>query len=108
MTLVATRPEPGEARPYKFPAIQRVTVGGGTVVAAHLPGQLLATAILLLDAGGAHESEGREGTATVLAKSLEEGTKTRDSAAYALALEGLGAELSPSVDWDSFRIGVSA
>jgi zinc protease len=108
MTLVATRPEPGEARPYRFPTIQRVTVGGGTVVAAHLPGQLLATAILLLDAGGAHESAGREGTATVLAKSLEEGTKTRDSAAYALALEGLGAELSPSVDWDSFRIGVSA
>ena len=108
MTLIATRPEPGQARPYAFPAVQRTTVSGGTVVAAHLPGQLLATAILLLDAGAARETAGREGTATVLAKSLEEGTKTRDSAAYALALEGLGADLSPSVDWDSFRVGVSA
>ena len=108
MTLIATRPEPGEARPYAFPTIQRTTAGGGTVVAAHLPGQLLATALLLLDAGAAREPAGREGTATVLAKSLEEGTTTRDSAAYALALEGLGAELSPSVDWDSFRVGVSA
>lgn len=108
MTLIATRPEPGEARPYAFPAVQRTTVAGGTVVAAHLPGQLLATAILLLDAGAARETAGREGTATVLAKSLEEGTRARDSAAYALALEGLGAELSPSVDWDSFRVGVSA
>ncbi len=43
----------------------------------------------------------------MLAKCLEEGTTARDSAQYALALEGLGAELSTSVDWDSFRLGVS-
>lgn len=108
MTLVANRPEAGEARPYRFPEIRRVEVHGGTVIAAHLPGQLLASSMLMLDAGAAHESEGREGTATVLAKSLEEGTKTRDSTAYALALEGLGAELNASVDWDAFRVGVSA
>ncbi|WP_433297154.1 M16 family metallopeptidase [Actinoplanes sp. CA-030573] len=108
MTLVANRPEAGPARPYEFPEIRRVSVAGGTVVAAHLPGQLLASSMLMLDAGAAHEADGREGTATVLAKSLEEGTTSRDSAAYALALEGLGAELSASVDWDSFRVGVSA
>ena len=108
MTLIAQRPEPGPARPYAFPDIQRVTVGGGLVVAAHLPGQLLASSMLLLDAGAAREPDGREGTATVLAKSLEEGTRSRDSAAYALALESLGAELSPSVDWDAFRVSVSA
>ncbi|WIM95524.1 pitrilysin family protein [Actinoplanes oblitus] len=108
MSLVTTRPEPGTARPYAFPAVRRVTAHGGTVIAAHLPGQVLATAMLLLDASAAREAEGREGTATVLAKCLEEGTEKRDSAAYALALEGLGAELVPSVDWDTFRVGVSA
>lgn len=108
MTLITTRPEPGAARPYTFPQVRRFSAHGGTVIAAHLPGQILASALLLLDAGAAHESDGREGTATVLAKSLEEGTRKRDSAAYALALEGLGAELSPSVDWDAFRVGVSA
>jgi zinc protease len=108
VTLIATRPDSGPARPYTFPVIQRVTVGGGTVIAAHLPGQLLASAQLLLDAGAARETAGREGTTTVLAKSLEEGTRSRDATAYALALEGLGAELSPSVDWDTFRVGVSA
>ncbi|MGK5678832.1 M16 family metallopeptidase [Actinoplanes sp. URMC 104] len=108
MTLIATRPDAGEARPYTFPDLQRVTVAGGTVIAAHLPGQVLASAMLLLDAGAARETSGREGTATVLAKSLEEGTAQRDSAAYALALESLGAELSPSIDWDTFRVGVSA
>jgi zinc protease len=108
MTLVANRPAAGTPSPYAFPEIRRVGVAGGTVIAAHLPGQLLASSMLMLDAGAAQESAGREGTATVLAKSLEEGTETRDSAAYALALEGLGAELSASVDWDSFRVGVSA
>ncbi|GID25679.1 M16 family metallopeptidase [Paractinoplanes brasiliensis] len=108
MTLIATRPEPGEARPYTFPDLQRVQAGGGTVIGAHLPGQALASAMLLADAGAARETAGREGTATVLAKSLEEGTKKRDSAAYAIALESLGAELSPGVDWDTFRVGVSA
>jgi zinc protease len=108
MTLVTTRPEAGPARPYTFPEIRRVSVGGGTVVAAHLPGQLLASALLLLDTGAARETAGREGTATVLAKSLEEGTRTLDAAAFAVALESLGAELAPSVDWDGFRVGVSA
>ena len=107
MTLIATRPDSGAARPYAFPTIVRTAVGGGVVVAADLPGQLLAAASLLLDAGAAGEAAGREGTATVLAKALEEGTKERDSAAFALALEGLGAELSASVDWDAFRAGVS-
>jgi zinc protease len=107
VTLVANRPEPGTARPYSFPAIVRETVGGGLVLAADMPGQQLATAYLLLDAGAAREAPGREGTAAVLAKALEEGTATRDSTAFALALEGLGAELSTSVDWDAFRAGVS-
>ncbi|GAA2472132.1 M16 family metallopeptidase [Winogradskya humida] len=107
MSLVATRPETGEARPYAFPEIRRASVAGGEIVAAHMPGHLLASASLLLDAGASRETAGREGTAGVLAKCLEEGTTTRDSAAYALALEGLGAELSTSVDWDSFRVGLS-
>jgi zinc protease len=108
MTLIATRPDPGDARSYEFPTLQRVTVGGGTVIGAHLPGQLLASSMLLLDAGAARETGGREGTATVLAKSLEEGTAKRDSAAFAIALETLGADFSPAVDWDTFRVSVSA
>jgi predicted Zn-dependent peptidase len=107
VTLIATPPEPGVARPYAFPAIVRSTVAGGTVVAAHMPGQLLATAALLLDAGAARETLGREGTAAILAKAIEEGTHDLDSAGFALALERLGAELSTSVDWDAFRVGVS-
>ncbi len=106
MTLIAERPAAGTARPYSFPEVVRRTIAGGQVVAAHLPGQMLASASLLLDAGAAREPAGREGAAGVLAKALEEGTTKRDAVAYALALEGLGAELSTSVDWDAFRVGV--
>jgi zinc protease len=105
---VEQRPGASQPRPYRFPDVVRRTAAGGEVVAAHLPGQPLAVAALLLDAGVGREPAGREGVASVLADSLEEGTTARDSAAYALALETLGAHLSIVVDWDAFRPGVVA
>ena len=42
--LIATPPQPGAARPYRFPRVVRHDVRGGRVVAAHLPGQPLAVA----------------------------------------------------------------
>ena len=51
MSLIATRPGPGAARAYRFPQVVRRTAAGGQVVAAHLPGQNLAVALLLLDGG---------------------------------------------------------
>jgi zinc protease len=107
-SLVAQRPGPSQPRPYRFPDVVRRTSAGGDVVAAHLPGQPLAVAALLLDAGAGREPAGREGLASVLADALEEGTAARDSAAFALALESLGAHLSIVVDWDALRPGVVA
>ncbi|WP_033343926.1 M16 family metallopeptidase [Catenuloplanes japonicus] len=108
MTLVSERPGTGAPRPYTFPRIVRRDIAGGRVIAAHLPGQALSVATLLLDGGAGHEPAGREGLASVVAKALEEGTASRDATAYALALEGLGAELSTSADWDTFMVGTSA
>ena len=73
-------------------------VAGGRVVAAHLPGQNLAVALLLLDAGAGREPVGKEGAGAVLAKALEEGTAQRDATTFALAVEGLGTELA-TVGW---------
>ncbi len=106
--LVGERPGPSRPRPYRFPVVLRRTVAGGDVVAAHLPGHRLAVAMLLLDAGAGREPAGREGVASVLADALVEGTRARDAAAHALALESLGAEVSTLVDWDAFRPGVVA
>lgn len=106
MTLISTRPGPGAARPYRFPKVVRRGVAGGQLVAAHLPGQSLAVALLLLDAGAGREPQGREGLGAVLAKALEEGTAQRDATAYALAIEALGTELVAGLDWDSFQVSV--
>ncbi|GHJ14412.1 M16 family metallopeptidase [Micromonospora sp. AKA38] len=106
MTLIATRPGPGAARAYRFPQVVRRTVAGGQVVAAHLPGQNLAVALLLLDGGAGREPVGKEGLGAVLAKALEEGTAHRDATAYALAVEALGTELVTGLDWDSFQVSV--
>ncbi|QGN47194.1 M16 family metallopeptidase [Micromonospora sp. WMMD558] len=106
MTLITTRPGAGAARPYRFPQVVRRTVAGGQVVAAHLPGQTLAVALLLLDAGAGREPGGKEGLGGVLAKALEEGTAQRDATAYALAIEALGTELVTGLDWDSFQVSV--
>lgn len=106
MTLITARPGPGAARPYRFPPVVRRAVGGGQVVAAHLPGQNLAVALLLLDAGAGRELTGKEGLGGVLAKAMEEGTAQRDATAYALAIEALGTELVTGLDWDSFQVSV--
>ncbi|MGC4887349.1 M16 family metallopeptidase [Micromonospora sp. DT227] len=106
MTLIATRPGSGAARAYRFPQVVRRTVAGGQVVAAHLPGQNLAVALLLLDGGAGREPVGKEGLGAVLAKALEEGTAHRDATAYALAIEALGTELVAGLDWDSFQVSV--
>ncbi|NYF54830.1 M16 family metallopeptidase [Micromonospora purpureochromogenes] len=106
MTLIAARPGAGVPRPYRFPAVVRREVAGGRVVAAHLPGQNLAVAVLLLDAGAGREPVGKEGLGGVLAKALEEGTAQRDATTFALAVEGLGTELVAGLDWDSFQVSV--
>ncbi|MET7469975.1 pitrilysin family protein [Micromonospora sp. NPDC005686] len=106
MSLITTRPGPGAARAYRFPQVVRRTVAGGQVVAAHLPGQNLAVALLLLDGGAGREPVGKEGLGAVLAKALEEGTAQRDATAYALAIEALGTELATGLDWDSFQVSV--
>ncbi|MGY0005013.1 M16 family metallopeptidase [Micromonospora sp. I033] len=106
MTLIATRPGPGAGRPYRFPQVVRRSAAGGQVVAAHLPGQNLAVALLLLDGGAGREPVGKEGLGGVLAKALEEGTAQRDATAYALAIEALGTELVSGLDWDSFQVSV--
>ncbi|MGN9777910.1 M16 family metallopeptidase [Micromonospora sp. H33] len=106
MTLITTRPGAGAARPYRFPQVVRRGVAGGQVVAAHLPGQTLAVALLLIDVGAGREPGGKEGLGAVLAKALEEGTAQRDATAYALAIEALGTELVTGLDWDSFQVSV--
>ncbi|GAA2061194.1 pitrilysin family protein [Catenulispora yoronensis] len=107
-TLISERPAGGPPRPYVFPAVTRTQLPGGEVVAAHLPGQRMAYAGVLLEAGVVREPSGKEGVGKITADLLREGTVTKSGDDFALALESLGASWSGSVDADVLRVGVQA
>jgi predicted Zn-dependent peptidase len=103
---VSQRPAAGPPRPWKFPAFERRTVGGGRLIAAHLPGRPLAVTSLVFDAGAALEPAGREGVAELVARAFSEGTATHDAYEFGVAAERLGASWRASSDWDSLRLGL--
>jgi zinc protease len=105
VTLVAERPVAGAPRPWTFPAFDRVTVAGGHVLAAHLPGRPLAVVQLVVDAGAVTEPADREGVAELVVQALSEGAGDYDSYGFAVAGERLGASWLASTDWDSLRCG---
>lgn len=105
-TAGARRPAPAPARPWRFPAFQRRSVGAGTVLAAHLPQRPLATLLLAVDAGASAEPTGQEGVALLTARLLGEGAGGRDAYGFALAAERLGAAWDADAGWDALRVGV--
>ena len=106
--LIAERPAGSPPRPYVFPAVTRTSLPGGEVVASHLPGQRMAYAGVLLEAGVVREPAGKEGVGKITADLLREGTQLKSGDEFALALESLGASWSGSVDADVLRVGVQA
>jgi zinc protease len=105
VSLVDKRPTVGTPRPWQFPAFERRTVSGGSLLAAHLPGRPLAVTSLVVDAGASVEPLGREGIAELTARAMSEGTRDRDAYGFAVAGERIGATWRSSTDWDSLRCG---
>jgi zinc protease len=108
VTLVSERPSLGSPRPWSFPSFERHLIAGGRVITCHLPGRPLAVTALVLDAGASSEPLGREGIAELVARSLSEGTASRDAHGFAIAGERLGATWRSSTEWDSLRCGFEA
>ena len=105
--VVATRPKPGEPRPYAFPDFERSRLGNGlTLITVHLDGRPLVSATLVLENGAADEVP-EDGGATVLAaRALPEGTERYDAIALVEASERLGASLHAEAGWDAMTAGV--
>jgi predicted Zn-dependent peptidase len=101
MSLIARlpRPVPGPAALWRFPAASRGTLGSGLRVIRHdLPGQQLAAAVLVLNVAPEAEPASAEGIATIMARTLDEGTEVRDGAAVAAEMDRHGASYGVSVD----------
>jgi predicted Zn-dependent peptidase len=105
VTLISARPSVGSPRPWSFPAFERHTIGGGSVITCHLPGRRLGVTSLVIDAGASAEPRGREGVSELVARALSEGTSELDAYGFAVAGERLGASWRASTDWDSLRCG---
>ncbi|WP_017584146.1 M16 family metallopeptidase [Nocardiopsis valliformis] len=101
-----TRPDLGAPASFTFPKPQRVSVGGGTVVAIDVPGQQLASLRLVHPFGGAVEPLDAMGVSALTSEALEDGPDGNSS--LAPALERYGAEWISRVNWDGFITGLDA
>jgi zinc protease len=102
--MTAQRPVPGPPRPFGFPPIHRDP--DGAVLVCDLPGRPVVTAVLLVAGGAAAEPVDAAGVTGLTARLLDQGTRRRDAAGFALAMERLGAQWWTSVRWDAALLGV--
>ncbi|TLQ43264.1 insulinase family protein [Streptomyces marianii] len=101
------QPQPGEARPWAFPAPERGTLGNGlTVLRCHRPGQQVVAVEIFLDAPLDAEPEGLDGVATIMARALSEGTDKHSAEEFAAELERCGATLDSHADHPGVRISL--
>src|SRR5688572_7437052 len=99
--MIATRPAPGPARPYRFPQFERRTLANGIrLVVAPVSKLPVVSIMAVVDAGAVADPRAREGLAELTARALIEGTATLDGIQLTERLEGLGGSVEPSADWD--------
>ncbi|MEV5985558.1 pitrilysin family protein [Streptomyces sp. NPDC052051] len=112
MTELATmdfhpQPQPGQARPWAFPAPERGTLDNGlTLLRCHRPGQQVVAVEVLLDAPLDAEPAGLDGVATIMARAFSEGTDRHSAEEFAAELERCGATLDAHADHPGVRISL--
>src|SRR5918911_998101 len=101
----ALRPPPAPPREYHFPHFERRTlVNGIPLIVAPVHKLPLLTAILLVDAGALCDPPGREGLASLTAKTLLEGSGAGTGEEFSERFERLGASIEASADWDTAAV----
>lgn len=92
----------------KLPAFEQLTLGNGARVALMEKHDTPLVAVTAVIRGGAlGDLPGREGSAALLAELMQKGAGTRDAAAFAEALESVGAELRVAAGTESLVVGAS-
>jgi len=105
--VVATRPTPGDPRPYDFPTVEHQRLRNGlTVFMVDMPGRPLISATLVVPVGAADEPATDAGAAVLAARAMTEGTERYDAVALTEAAERLGASIHAESGWDATSVGV--
>ncbi|MFJ4714153.1 M16 family metallopeptidase [Streptomyces sp. NPDC088785] len=101
------QPQPGEARPWAFPAPQRGALGNGlTVLHCHRPGQQVVAVEVNLEAPLEAEPQGLDGVATIMARAFNEGTDKHSAEEFAAELERCGATMDAHADHPGVRVSL--
>ncbi len=89
----AVRPEIAAPGAWTFPVgTEHAGPGGLTVVTVPMPGQYLAAARLVVATPLAAEPTGLDGVATIVARTMDEGTAKRSGQQFQADMEALGAQ----------------
>lgn len=98
-------PAAGPLRPFHLPDVGVETLANGLRVRSLFRGSVpLVSACLVLDAGEATVSLGRDGVAVLTGDALLGGTLRRSGAELSDALEGLGSGLRVATGWDATTV----
>ena len=101
------RPAVVPPQPYTFPEGRRRTLENGLeVVAYDVPGQYVHSVRVALPLPLARERRDIEGVATIMARSLDEGTERYSSSEFALLLERRGVALGTSISEAGLTVDV--
>ncbi|WP_084316405.1 M16 family metallopeptidase [Actinospica robiniae] len=109
---LAARPAVSAQRPYVFPEVRKLTLAGGDVLAAHLPGQPMAWIGLVLGGGALAEpvvaagAQALDGLARATAGLLDEGTERYSADEFGAAVESLGGQWGVDGGWQSTKVSL--
>jgi predicted Zn-dependent peptidase len=93
-TVDVPRPAVEPPQPYTFPTAQRRTLANGLdVVVYDVPGQYVLSVRVSVPLPLSREPRDKEGVATMMARTLDEGTENHTSSEFALLLERKGVAL---------------
>ena len=102
-------PEPGPARPFFFPPIEKSTLASGlrvwTVAHTAIP---VVTVLLLLRRGSADDPPGLDGLAALTVDMLDEGSGGRSAIDFHEALARIGAQLDSDIGPDAAVLTITA
>jgi zinc protease len=95
---VLARPEVGAPEPWSFPAAQRAVLANGLgVVSYDIPGQYVISVCLAVPMPLELEPQELEGIATIMARTLDEGTALHSAEEFAELMERKGIALGAGV-----------
>jgi zinc protease len=101
----AKLPKPGPDPKLSLPPIEKTRLDNGLEVWMVQHKELpIVSANLVLKSGQANEPDDRTGVASMMARLLDDGTKTRSAVDIANQLQSIGAELNTGTSWDSTNV----